>query len=271
MAFFKFRKGGDEQPTPQAAPESVEAIRKRARHRLIGAAVLVLLGVIGFPLVFDNQPRPVSVDIPIAIPDKAKVKPLTPPAAASPSANPTSATAVSPAPNPVATPAAPVAATPAPTGGATASSRVVAGSVGAAPVKPDTKVEAKVEPKAEAKVETKAEAKPAVKSAKSEEMARAEEAAKAQALLEGKAIEKNAAPSDVRYVVQVGAFAEVLKAREARQKLEKAGHKTFVQIVQTKEGKRFRVRVGPFTSKAEADKVAEKIKKLDLPAGVLEL
>ena len=44
MAFFKFRRGGDEQATPQAAPESVEAIRKRARHRLIGAAVLVLLG-----------------------------------------------------------------------------------------------------------------------------------------------------------------------------------------------------------------------------------
>ena len=46
MAFFKFRKGGDEQSAPVAAPESIEALRKRARHRLIGAAVLVLLGVI---------------------------------------------------------------------------------------------------------------------------------------------------------------------------------------------------------------------------------
>jgi DedD protein len=31
------------------------------------------------------------------------------------------------------------------------------------------------------------------------------------------------------------------------------------------------VRVGPFESKAAADKVAEKIKKLDLPASILEL
>ena len=76
MAFFKFRKGGDEHSTPAAAPESVEAIRTRARHRLIGASVLVLLGVVGFPLLFDGQPRPISVDIPIEIPDKNTVKPL---------------------------------------------------------------------------------------------------------------------------------------------------------------------------------------------------
>ena len=30
MAFFKFRKGGDEQNAPSPAPESVEALRKRA-------------------------------------------------------------------------------------------------------------------------------------------------------------------------------------------------------------------------------------------------
>ena len=76
MAFFKFRKGGDDHSTPAPAPESVEAMRTRARHRLIGASVLVLLGVIGFPLLFDIQPRPISVDIPIEIPDKNTVKPL---------------------------------------------------------------------------------------------------------------------------------------------------------------------------------------------------
>ncbi len=38
--------------------ESVDDMRRRARHRLIGAAVLVALGVIGFPILFDTQPRP---------------------------------------------------------------------------------------------------------------------------------------------------------------------------------------------------------------------
>ena len=34
---------------------------------LIGASVLVVLGVVGFPLLFDTQPRPVSVDIAVDI------------------------------------------------------------------------------------------------------------------------------------------------------------------------------------------------------------
>lgn len=76
MAFFKFRKGGEDAPAAPTAAESVQAMRTRARHRLIGASVLVLAGVIGFPLLFDNQPRPIAVDIPIEIPDKNKVKPL---------------------------------------------------------------------------------------------------------------------------------------------------------------------------------------------------
>jgi DedD protein len=41
--------------------------------------------------------------------------------------------------------------------------------------------------------------------------------------------------------------------------------------VQTPEGKKFRVRVGPFERKADAEKAADKIKKLDLPAAILEL
>ena len=80
MAFFKFRKGADEPAATRQPPESIEAMRKRARHRLIGAGVLVLLGVIGFPLLFDTQPRPIAVDIPIEIPDRNKAKPLTVPA-----------------------------------------------------------------------------------------------------------------------------------------------------------------------------------------------
>ena len=84
MAFFKFRKGGDEHSASSAQPQTVEVMRKRARHRLVGATVLVLLGVIGFPLLFDKQPRPVALDMPIDIPDKNKAKPLAipPPAPA---------------------------------------------------------------------------------------------------------------------------------------------------------------------------------------------
>ena len=88
MAFFKLRSQGNEaRPAAVTAPaESVEAMRRRARHRLIGAAVLVLVGVVGFPLLFDTQPRPIAVDIPIEIPDRNKVKPLAVPPAPAPAA-----------------------------------------------------------------------------------------------------------------------------------------------------------------------------------------
>ena len=71
--------------------------------------------------------------------------------------------------------------------------------------------------------------------------------------------------------MQVGAFADVLKAREARAKLEAAGLKTYTQVAETKDGKRIRVRVGPFASRADADKAVAKIKTLGLPASVLTL
>ena len=243
MGFFKMRKGGDEPAAPRSQPESVEAMRKRARHRLIGAGVLVLLGVIGFPLLFDTQPRPIAVDIPIEIPDRNKAKPL--PAPVQPTAQ---APAVS----------GPVTAAPAP-----AEKVAVAPAVVAPPepkVEAPPKAEPKQEPKPEPKAAAKAEPKPAAKP---------DDGAKAKALLEGK--EAAGAAAEGRFVVQVGAFADVTKARETRLKVEKAGLKTYTNVAETKDGKRIRVRVGPFGTRAEADKAADKIKGLDLPAAILTL
>ena len=76
MAFFKFRSSESEAQAPASAAESLDVLRQRARQRLVGAAALVLAGVIGFPLVFDTQPRPVALDIPIDIPDKDRAKPV---------------------------------------------------------------------------------------------------------------------------------------------------------------------------------------------------
>ena len=78
MAFFNFRRNASAGASNAAsqAPETVDVVRRRAKHRLIGSAVLVLAGVVGFPLLFDTQPRPVAADIPIEIPGKGSVKPL---------------------------------------------------------------------------------------------------------------------------------------------------------------------------------------------------
>lgn len=247
MALFKTRKGGDEPVATPLQPESVEAMRKRAKHRLIGAAVLVLVGVVAFPLLFDTQPRPIAVDIPIDIPDRNKAKPLVAPPAPAAS-GPVAAGPVTPPPAPV------VEERPAPAP-MTAASAAIKNEAKPAP-----------EPKPEAKVAAKPEPKPEAKPAP----VPADDGSKARALLEGK---PPAAPvaAEGRYIVQVGAFADPAKARETRLKVEKTGMKTYTHVAETKEGPRIRVRVGPFATKADADKAADRIKGLDLPAAILTL
>jgi DedD protein len=240
MAFFKNRKGSD-APVAASPAESVEVLRRRARHRLIGAVVLVLVAVIGFPLVFDTQPRPVSVDIPIEIPDKTKVKPLPAPPAKAPVAPSSVATSPKEDAKPASEARVPAAAS------LDAREEVVA-------------------PKSDQKV-------PEVP-VNSTSGAIKKEAIPKPAAVEKPVAEVKPAPEAVngeRFVVQVGAFADAAKAQEARRKLEKAGLKTYAQVVDTKDGKRTRVRVGPFAQRADAEKAASKIKGLDLPAAILTL
>ena len=267
MAFFKFRKGGEELAPASPPVQSIDLMRRRAKHRLIGAALLVLLGVIGFPLVFDNQPRPVYVDIPIEIPDRNKVKPLTIPAPAPPA----------PVAEPVAPAAAPSAPAPAPAVAREAAASAAAAPAAAAPAAlaraaSAAAATASAAPSAPlSKPAPTAADKAAPASAAPGAQARPDDGAKAQALLEGRESPAISAGAEARFVVQVGAFAEEARAREVRLKLERAGLKTYTHVAETKDGPRTRVRVGPFADKAEAQRVAEKVRALDLPAAILTL
>ena len=258
MALFKLRfpgRLGSNGPSADALSntpaESVEVIRKRARHRLMGSVILVLGAVVGLPLLFDSQPRPVAIDTPIVIPDRNQVAPLTSPSAIVKPAAPSKEVVLD---APDTTAGAPAKSTVANTAALDPNEEVVTKDpkiVAKSDVKPDVKPDTKPELNPEAKPDTK-------------------EAAKAKALLDGKDAPKSA-DAPVRSVVQVGAFADLAKAREVRTKLESAGIKTYTQDVETKDGKRTRVRVGPFATKEEADKAAEKIRKLNLQATVLKL
>ncbi|HEX7439431.1 MAG TPA: SPOR domain-containing protein, partial [Caldimonas sp.] len=96
----------------------------------------------------------------------------------------------------------------------------------------------------------------------------APDSARAKALLEGKPAP---AGEGGRFVVQVGAFAEVESARETRTKVEKLGLKTYTQVAQTSSGSRIRVRIGPFGTRAEADVALAKARAAGLSAVVLTL
>lgn len=261
MAFFKFRKGADVSPRAPAQPQSIEAIRQRAKYRLTGATVLVLVGVIGLPMLFDKQPRPIAVDTPISIPDRNKVQPLVFPGA--PAATPAVVVA---APDKLPSPASELQAKASPATGADQKDEVKPPPAPAdiGPAAADSAVKA-----------TAPAAKPAASAAAPKPEVAKPEINRAQALLDGKEAAALAAAktpaTESRFVVQVGAFADNARAQEVRMKLERAGLKTYAQTAETKDGRRIRVRLGPFSTRAEAEKAVDKVKKLSLPASLLTL
>lgn len=231
--------------------DAVQQLRLRARRRLIGAVLLVGIGVIGFPLLFETQPRPIPVDLPIEIPRKEGslplvVPPLMPalPPASAPAIVAAQPVASQPSLLPVEKPAA------------------VAEPASAVAKKPLDAVVAESQKIAPAKtVEKSPDKAPAVNN----------EALRAQAILDGRPVEKKASEPALRFVLQVGAFADAKAAQEVRVKLEKLGVKTYTQAIETAEGHRVRVRVGPFSSRDEADKAAARLRAAGLSSSMLKL
>ena len=262
------RKPEPSAKVPSAAPaepDAVAAARTRARRRLIGATVLLGIGVIGFPLLFETQPRPVAVNIPIEIPRKDGATPLVLPPAAPLSAASAAVLDETPAgagvrPDQVA--AAEIVERAADQGRdvaavAKAAATVAAVAPATAAAKPPAASAAKPAPVAS----KPAAAKPAT-----------DDGARARALLDGQGAAHAAASAPTaRLVVQVGAYADTTKLAEARQKLEALGLKTYTQVVEVDGAKRTRVRVGPFASRADADKAAARIKSAGLPVAILTL
>lgn len=327
MFFFKFRQGeqppaSDDVPSPSPKSpgrgrkvraeatvnplETVEALRRRARHRLMGAAVLVLAAIVGFPLLFDSEPRPLVVHAPIVIPDRNEVAPLLLPAPGTADSQEAVDTVAS----------------------LDAREEVVPSLRGRAEVvQPDPAVlqaerarqeqarqEARRQIEAEAREKARVEAeerarrqaqaaesrrqadeqarlrqqeeqerarkqatekaaadKAAAEKAAAEKAAEQErarrEAERARAALEGRSAQP-AGNASARFVVQIGAFSQDDKVREVRQQAERGGLKTHTQVVDTPQGKRTRVRLGPYASRAEAEQALVKLKLVGLDGNV---
>ena len=255
-----FLRAKPEAEPPRAAPRRTErargvapasgaadasAARTRARQRLVGALVLLLLGVVGFPMLFETQPRPLPLDIPIRVAPRpgAEVTPALPgptrrplPVTSLPADMGSEAVVV---PQPTAPASSPVAAVPV--------------------------VDVVTEPAAKAAVAMVASAPPrAVAAAAS----RAALAAPVPVPVREPA---SAAATSGRFVVQVGAYTDARTLKEARGKVEKLSLPTYTQVIDSDAGKRTRLRAGPYTSRAEAEAAADKLKRAGLPANILAL
>lgn len=163
-------------------------------------------------------------------------------------------------------------------------------------VKSDTKSEVKTEAKPDAKPVTKTETKPVTKPTdKDSQNAKADhktetkpepktetklvktnanddDAARALAILEGKAPPKVAKPESAdksSFIVQVAVLSTQEKVDELQAKLKSGGIKSYTQKVPTASGDKTRIRVGPFESKEEAEKMRAKLTKLGLSGSLV--
>ncbi len=263
----------------------LEVARTRARRRLIGMLVLVVAGVLGFPWLFETQPRPLSQDVQIvqaptaggaALPEGAGSRALSgrvgiaginPPIAQAGNEATTDVDGGSPAretelPDPVPERGAEAK----PDDGVNKVAQAVLPAVKPLASKPAAP---KPEPsKPAAQVDKKPLPKPVDKAA-DKKLAETKTSDKKPADKAKEAADK--AKSNQRYVVQFGAFADNAAAQAARAKAERAGLKTYAQTVDTPAGKRTRVRVGPYADKAEADKANATVRKVGLAGSILTL
>ena len=279
-----------QRSTPSVADVSplssadIEVARVRARRRLVGMVVLVGLGVIGLPWLFETQPRPLSPDVQVvsAVSSRGNV-------AAVPSRPAPSIASVT-----VPVPEAPVESIEEEVEAPVVSkSDAAPANAPAAPASKPTPVRAQASQAVAAKPTTPAKdvakkdpAKPVVVANNSVDNAAAKDAARAKSLLEGKppvgkpavvpadtkpAAKPASAAAATRYVVQIGAFSDAPTAREVRLKAERAGVKTYTQEVTVNGGKKIRVRVGPYANKAEADKAVDTLRKAGMTSALLTL
>lgn len=235
-------------------------IKKRARRRLIGAIVFAVSAAVLLPMVMDKEPPPATPQIELAIP--AQEKGFVAPATGSPKL----AVGV----------AEPVPAGAAPSGKIEMPSEPPKlAAVAEAPKAADTKaIEAKAsEPKA---VEAKPVKSEPAKTAKAEPVKPAKvEAAKpakadgdakrAQALLDGKGAEG----ADGPHIIQIGAYANPGNVQILQKKLAEMGIKAYTESLDTPQGKKTRVRAGPFPTRAAAEKAAARMKSVIGVGGVV--
>jgi DedD protein len=171
-----------------ATSPSTEAadIRRRGRHRLIGAIAIVAVLVIFVPMVFDSEPRAPQPEPSLEIPAKDKAPALAPPAPA----------------------------------------------VGQA---------------------KQAEAAPPAKE------------------LPQPATAKEPTPKLEGFAVQVGAFRDEEKLKQARAKLSAAGVAHYIERRETPTGELTRLRAGPFPTREAADKALAAVKAASLDGQVVPL
>ena len=207
--------------------------QQRARHRLIGAAVLVLIAVVGLPRILDSKPKSVNNDIAVNI-----VTSLPAPNAAMPANDEKTKPAV----------------------------------VAEAPAKEKEVVVAPT-PEAKPEVKADAKPAPAVPKANSIGLAAGEEVVAApNTTTKAKTEELPKKAGSGKYVIQIGAFASEDRAKGWIAKMKDQKIPNYVLNKTGTDGaKLYVLRAGPFADKDAAEAAEKKVKAMGLSPRLVEV
>ena len=224
-------------------------LRKRARRRLVGAIAMVIAAVVILPMVLDSQPERGNHDIDIRIPGEDAVAELAPdmesldeaPEPPGPLSRGKSATE---------TPAAPARST----------------QEKSEAEKP--KPPAAGSPAALRGMDTGLRERSASQSEAASTDASTAPARIPDTGARGEAGE--AVAGEGRFVVQSGAFSNPSKAEQQVRRLESSGIGAYTEAFGSDKNQVTRVRIGPFSTREEADRVRKQLKDMGLGAVVTE-
>jgi DedD protein len=232
MRFFRLKSSAEQIPSlPSLSPE--QQTQRRARHRLFGMLLLVVVTLVAVPWVLDQTPRPVPADllIDMPIPQVKTAKPTKPMKAAKSANGEGEKTAEKPGLS-------------------------------------DTEADAYLT-EANHSTQTNA-ANKSNESALKGGVAAIPSAAMTVSQVDMESQPKQlkrlglvpVPAQNVGYVLQLGAFGEGIKAKALRHKLAQAGFKSSLQTVMQTDGTRLlRVRVGPIETKERAKEMASQLEK----------
>lgn len=215
--------------------DSEDEFKRQMRRRLVGAVALVTALVVILPMLLENSPKPRQDNLELRIPDKNKSGAFT-----SQMVVAESAPDVTPLPPPGAEPTQPVSA---PEG------------------------EKADKPAASAKPAPPPKAEPVAAHGKDKPAKPAKPATGKVATVDTHAgAAHKSAVHKAGFAVQVGAFSHAATAKELQDKLSKHGWHAYTQ----KAGGTMRVRVGPYSGRAEAEKAQHKLESQGVrPAAVV--
>lgn len=251
----------------------------RLTQRLVGAIVLVALMVIFVPLLFEKEEPTPTIELPPVPPVPTQEIPLPPPVII-----PLDRPQASLPPPPELTEEMPGTASPAagtPSGNEASLDEPTPAGAGEPPAEGEPsepglaaaeRESLPAEPEAPVSPEGPAQTRPRAAAPRSAPSARPRPdetlaSARPRAAAAPPAVGSPPVSSDVKreqpsgWVVQVATFKNSESAMELRDRLQRKGHKVFIEVLQHQGENLYRVRVGPESKRGEADQIRQTLAK----------